>query len=199
MRLRSALLLLLIVLAPSSLDAQLRKREPRRSGFFGGLAVGVGSAGASCDGCDFDRRTGIAAGFRLGSTVGDPNLLLGFAFDAWTDKSGGIRDLVANGGAAVYYYPFGRRPFFVKGGLGFSVYQSRGQGLTLKSVGWGVATGAGYDIKLGRSLALTPEVNFFLGWPGDVEDRNAGGPPVATGWSQNTADLRLGVTYYTMY
>ena len=58
--------------------------------------------------------------------------------------------------------------------------------------GLGFIVGAGYDIPLGRRIALTPAVNFWYGQPGDLK---VAGTTVASNWKHNVIDFTIGVTF----
>src|SRR5207247_10708538 len=60
--------------------------------------------------------------------------------------------------------------------------------------GWGFTAGAGYDIRVGRDVSLTPVVNYVYGGVGDVNESGVG--RFATGWKQYVIDFGLGVTFH---
>ncbi len=184
----------LLALAPA-LPAQQRQLAKRREGLWIGLGGGYGTADVSCDsGCvNSDRAGGLGASFRIGGTL-QPTLLLGADLAFWTHKAGGIRDYILNGSATVSHYPLRRSNFFVKGGAGFSVYQSRGLGNEVKGAGLGVIGGVGYDVRISSNLFITPYGNLYLGWPGELRNQ---GVLVSRGWKQNVADVGVAVMYYT--
>ena len=94
--------------------------------------------------------------------------------------------------ASLYLYPRLRSGFFVTGGLGFSNYHINSTP-SWDGTGWGFTAGAGYDLRFGRDVSLTPVVNYFWGGVGDVY---RGGLTPFTGWRQNVLDVGLGVTFH---
>src|SRR5258705_13980183 len=90
-----------------------------------------------------------------------------------------------------YFFTAVRRGLFVPGGLGFSNYHVN-SAPSFDGTGWGFTAGAGYDIRVGRDVSLTPVVNYVYGAVGDVNESGAG--RFATGWKQNVGEVGLGVT-----
>jgi hypothetical protein len=56
------------------------------------------------------------------------------------------------------------------------------------STGWGFTLGAGYDIRVGRNISLTPVADYWYG--GGLK------PFGATGWKQHVIDFGLDVTFH---
>ncbi len=129
------------------------------------------------------RRDGFWIGFGLG--YGSANV----SCDNFTET-------IANVTASIYFYPQARGGFFLTGGVGFSGYHAN----TVPSsdgTGWGFTGGAGYDIRVGRDVSLTPVVNFVYGALADFDVPVSGGGIVrARNWRQNVVDLGLGVTFH---
>lgn len=57
--------------------------------------------------------------------------------------------------------------------------------------GLGFLANAGYDIGVSRRVSITPAVNFWYGWPGDLRIQ---GETLARDWSQNVVDFTIGLT-----
>ncbi len=195
MRAASRFLAGLGVLALVGAGAAAAQRPQTREGFWIGFGFGYGSADASCETIlgspcgNADRQRGVTGFLKLGGTL-SPNLLLGGAVNAWTKEDQGITETLGNVTASVYFYPAPANGFFLTGGLGFSSYQASDGG-TIDGNGWGFTAGLGYDIRVGRNVSLTPNVNFVYGAVGDIEKGAA-----ATGWKQNIFDVGLGVTFH---
>jgi hypothetical protein len=159
-----------------------------REGFWIGFGFGYGSAHATCNGCG-STSTGGATGFlKLGGTL-SPNVLLGGAVNGWVKSSGGLTERLGNVTGSVYYYPARASGFFVTGGLGFSSYDLSDGG-SITGTGWGFTCGAGYDVRVGRNISLTPVANFAYGGVGDLSDN------FTTGWKQSVIDFGLGITFH---
>jgi len=95
--------------------------------------------------------------------------------------------------ASVYLYPQAKSGFFLTGGLGFSNYYVNSTP-SFDGTGWGFTAGAGYDIRVGRDVSLTPVVNYVYGGVGDVNESGVG--RFATGWKQSVIDFGVGVTFH---
>ena len=187
---RVAVLLAGLCAAASAARAQYPQR---RDGFWIGFGLGYGSANITCDNCNAGPRTGGVTGFlKLGGSP-SRNLLIGGAINAWGHSDGNATETMANVTGSVYLYPQRRSGFFVTGGLGFSTYHVDTDP-SWDGTGWGFTAGAGYDVRVGRDVSLTPVVNYFWGAVGDVHRPGLG--VVATGWRQNVVDFGLGVTFH---
>ena len=165
-----------------------------RQGFWIGFGFGYGGAQVSCDGCgDASRQGGAAVFLKMGGTL-SRKLLLGGELNGWGRAENGGGVALGNTSAAVYFYPATNSGFFIKGGLGFSSYVSLdSEGTTADGSGWGGLAGLGYDIRVGRSVSLTPVANFYFGQIGDV---NSNGAAVLTGANQSVFDIGLGITFH---
>jgi Outer membrane protein beta-barrel domain len=164
----------------------------RREGFWLGLGLGYGSANITCDNCGSGSRMGGTTVFlKLGGTP-SRNVRIGASINAWTHEVGGTTEAIGNVTASLFYYPVTRSGFFVTGGLGFAGYNLNSSP-EVNGSGWGFTTGAGYDIRVGRNLSLTPVVNYVYG---ALEDFGVPGIGTAHGWKQNYVDVGLGVTFH---
>lgn len=104
--------------------------------------------------------------FRIGGTP-DQNLRIGAEVTTWvnpyTDEDGfRITETLSSLTLIGQFYPIRTAGLFVKGGVGVGATTSTiDYGNTLTESGFVVQYGAGYDIRLSRSLALTPTVEVF--------------------------------------
>ena len=168
-----------------------------RHGFWIGLGGGVGSAKATCDDCgSSNRETGVAGYIKLGGTLNE-HLLLGAESNVWSKTQEGVTVNFYNFAATLTVYPQPASGFFLKGGVGLSLVdtQFREGSATLSidpGYGLGVITGAGYDVRVGRNISITPTVNFWYGKPGNVPHKD----PFFTNWRQNVVDFTIGVTFH---
>jgi len=186
-----------LIAAFSCAASAARAQYPqRRDGFWIGFGLGYGSANITCDNCADSSSVGSITGFvKLGGAPSG-NLLIGGAINGWWRTNEGMTETIANVTASVYLYPVTRSGFFVTGGLGLSTYHantfpaSHGTGL-------GLTAGAGYDIRVGRDVSLTPVVNFVYGALGDFDvPLSSGGFATARGWKQHVIDVGVGVTFH---
>jgi hypothetical protein len=170
-----------------------------RSGFWIGLGGGIGSAGIGCDDdCDGGEREWAPAGYvKLGGTL-SKRVLLGAEFNLWFDEQEGTTLNFYDAVATVTFYPQRTSGFFLKGGVGaaFLDMEFRDDDTTITvdlGTGLGVLAGAGYDFRVGRRTSITPAVNFWHGWPGDIK---LGGETVFSNFRYNVVDFTVGVTFH---
>jgi hypothetical protein len=189
---QAVLIAAILALVPARSGVAQTAQE--RHGFWIGFGFGFGSAEVTCDQCGAaSRDDGGAMFLKMGGTL-SRKLLLGGELNGWgrADNGGGV--VVGNTSAAVYFYPGTNSGLFFKGGLGFSSYLSLdSEGGTADGSGWGGVAGVGYDIRIGRSVSLTPVANFHFGEIGDV---TSNGTTVMTGVNQNVFDIGLGITWH---
>jgi outer membrane autotransporter protein len=124
----------------------------------------------------------------MGGTL-SPNLLLGGESNGWVDGDRRAGNL----SAALYYYPWAARGFFIKGGLGLSVRLTDEGSETRKGSGLGLTAGIGYDYRVGKNISLTPVLNYFYGSIGEF---STDGLVSAGDWNQNVVQLALGLTFH---
>lgn len=104
--------------------------------------------------------------FRIGGAP-DQNLRIGGEVTTWvnpyTDPDGyQITEALSSVTLIGQFYPIRTAGLFVKGGVGIGVTTSSLEfSNTLTETGFVAQYGAGYDIRLSRSLALTPTVEVF--------------------------------------
>lgn len=138
-----------------------------RKGFWIGVGMGVGSIG--CEGCA-TRATGLSGNFSLGGTL-SKRVLLGAFFNGWTKSENGVTLTAGTLTAGVRVYPSLANGFFLAGGIGVANEQLDINGFgSVGGTGTGAMLGVGWDIRVGRSVSLTPffnslglEVNGELG------------------------------------
>jgi len=176
--------------AASSARAQYPQR---RDGFWIGFGLGYCTANISCDDCASGSRTdGITGFLKLGGAP-SRNVLVGGAINGWSHYDGSVTERMTNVTASLYLYPATRSGFFVTGGVGIANYHVN-SAPSFDGTGLGFTAGAGYDIRVGRDISLTPVVNYEYGRVGDVNEAGLG--RFATGWKQNVVDFGLGVTFH---
>ena len=191
-----SVLALLCVAVPSVATAQ------EREGFWFGIGAGVGLAEIRCDDCDTGRENGGVGNIRLGWTLNE-HLLLGGEVNAWAKTFALEEDLTAtaklyNVSATLTYYPKVTSGFFVKGGAGVSGasmdFDLARTNVTVEvGTGPGLFAGAGYDLRVGRRISVTPAVNV---WHGQLGDVTLSGAPLLNNWKHNVVDFTLGITFH---
>ena len=187
---RVAVLLAGLCAAASAARAQYPQR---RDGFWIGFGLGYGSSQVTCDSCRRVSRQGGVTGFLKLGGAPSRNLLIGAALNGWAHSDGSATETMANVTASLYLYPRRRSGFFVTGGVGLSTYHINSTP-SWDGTGWGWTAGAGYDLRFGRDVSLTPVVNYTWGDVGDVNLGSSG--TTFTGWRQNVLDVGLGVTFH---
>jgi hypothetical protein len=169
-----------------------------RNGFWIGVGAGYGSASveASCEGCESEKREGAISGFvKLGGTLNE-HVLLGAESNVWAKEEEDVTLLLGSVTGTVTFYPRASSGFFLKGGAGFSYVDMQEKSgdvtVSIDKVGWGVLLGAGYDLRVGRNVSLTPCINYHFGKPGDL---TANGETLP-GWKQDVVSFELGITFH---
>lgn len=174
-----------------------------REGFWIGVGGGYGSAGADCDECGEgeDRLSSATAYLRGGWTL-NQRTLVGIDFNVWSktaqaDKVETTLNLY-NVTGSLTFYPAATSGFFMKAGAGISALDSDadfdGANITTDlGTGLGLTAGAGYDIRLGRMISLTPAVGYWYGRPGDLR---VGPETILNNWRQNVFEFTVGITFH---
>jgi hypothetical protein len=168
-----------------------------RQGFWIGFGGGYGSAGIDCEDCDTSEREGsFTLFFKLGGTLNE-HVLLGVETNGWIKEEGSTTLTLGTITGTVTFYPQASSGFFLKAGVGGSwVNTEERLGSVTVSVdkwGWGVLTGIGYDIRVAKSISITPSVNYYFGQSGDIAIL---GTPALPGFKHNVVDFVVGITFH---
>jgi len=150
----------LVSSAPTLAQDQARSRH---EGFWIGFGIGGGSAKAEND--TADALGGGAVYLRLGGTLSQ-KWLLGGELMAWGRGEDGATTSRANVSFTALFYPSDNAGFYLKGGVGSS-YVNRtltviGTTASVERGGGGFTLGAGFDIRLGSNLYLTPNIDWMF-------------------------------------
>jgi outer membrane protein with beta-barrel domain len=138
--------------------------------------------------------------FALGGTV-SPHLRLGGEVNAWIneyqDSGSGynVTETLVGGLLTGQVYPVNRLGLFFKGGLGISrsaAYVSGGD--DTGETGFAYLGGAGYEIRLGRSIFLTPAVNVMYHRSSPGRDA-LGDPDNLGGLRERVFTVGVGITF----
>ncbi|MEO8452022.1 MAG: outer membrane beta-barrel protein [Gemmatimonadota bacterium] len=170
----AALSMAVAALAANSADAQRRRglvdvsERSDRHGFWFQAGVGAGKDQFKFadENSYADNPTKPTFTIRMGGTV-SPNFRLGGELTSYVNSftnGAGYRTTEYVGGLFLIgqYYPIRDAGFFIKGGGGLTrsgADVSGGQGTS--EDGFGFTAGAGYEIRLGRAIYLTPTVDWF--------------------------------------
>jgi hypothetical protein len=188
--LRAAAAATALLLFAGSTHAQ-RAHEHR--GFW--IGFGLGGGINLTEGMDGESLAGGSGYIRLGGTPSQ-RVLLGFESIGWARGSSGTTLGRANSSFVVLFYPTMDGGLFFKGGVGgASVARVSDEGNTTTTTtesGFGVTLGAGWDVRIGRNLYLSPNLDLLLQMLGEEEDPVLGNIP-----STNSILLfTLGLTWH---
>ena len=155
----------------TSLSAQDNARPPvEHRGLWLSGGLGGGSTDNDEGSLTSDDDSGPAGYFRLGGSVSQ-HILLGGEVIGMTFDRDGTDVSFANATFTLIYDPALPGGFFAKGGIGFASVMTSldigGGTFTTDDEGFGVTIGAGYDIRIGGNLYLTPNVDFLFQTYGD--------------------------------
>lgn len=155
------------VLLTSGARPLAAQAESPHEGPWYGVSVGAGWDRMSCGICAGERRGGLAATVRAGGTL-NPGLLLGGEAGGWSNNSGGVDEFLASFGAVLHWFPDPAGPLQLKGGFGYLSYRASDIENTLSTTSFGPLVGIGYDLRVGRSLAVTPSASWMFTPFGDL-------------------------------
>lgn len=157
---------LVLGLVPASGIAQGGDMDNRhtRDGFFFSFGLGAGSAGFECDACggSFDRENGLSGTIKLGGSLSQ-TVQLGVATNGWVKSENNVDYRLAFLSAILVLYPSSREGFFLQLGLGGMSGVVEDPFDEITTIGAAAMLGLGYDIRIGRSVSLTPYVNLLSG------------------------------------
>lgn len=196
MRVRSwqfiAALTVLTVPTTTNLAAQ---RPQIRQGFWIGLAGGTGNLMWDCDGCASRDHGGGTINIRLGGSPSQQFLLGGEINELLVDL--GTSEIGAGYVAfTVYWYPRATGGLFLKGGPGVGTYyRHTSDTATARSASAAIQLGAGYDIRVGRKISISPMLTWWSSKKAYLKEEGA---PIATGFRQVGVALQFGVTFYNI-
>ena len=142
-------------------SARAESYPQTRTGWFIGLATGVGNAGFASEP---ERETGAAGSFRVGYALNE-QWGLGIESNAWRKNVNDVTFTFNVAGPAVYFYP-GSGGLVLRGGVGMGgVHASASSGSVTVSQtdsGLGFTAGAAYEFRIMRTFSLGPQIDF--GW-----------------------------------
>ena len=160
----------LFLLTPATFAEEISTR----TGFWGGIDVGVGLLDQSVDEID-DDETALFLGFKAGYTI-NPHFRMGLELSGWLLEEGNLEDpRVGEGISQIFliarYYPGQRSNLFAKAGGGYvSIWNNR-PGESRRKSGWGFTAGVGYDFLLDKKVALSPFVTYSFGDADEIDYR----------------------------
>jgi len=124
----------------------------------------------------------LSGGLALGGTLGQ-KVVLGIGSNGWSKSEAGTTLTAGTLTALIRFYPSATGGFFLLGGLGVGSVRLEVANLgSLTETGFGALLGLGYDIRIGRTVSLTP---FWNGFGVEASDLDA-----------NVGQLGLGLTVH---
>ena len=154
-----------MTLAAGPLRAQEQSSGHPHRGFW--IGFGFGGGINLSKGLDGEQLGGGGGYLRLGGTPSQ-KVLLGFESIGWVREVDGATLGRGNASFAVMFYPSEKGGAFLKGGVGTATVAratTSGNSTTATSQGgFGLTVGAGWDVRLGRNIYLTPNLDFLFQW-----------------------------------
>lgn len=143
-----------------------------RSGFWGGINIGIGSVQQSFEGTE-ENQERFFLGFEGGYTL-SPNFLVGVELSGWLIESSNLEDPSEGEGIMQAFlttrcYPSSTMGLFAKIGGGYVSHWNNQPGEPRRESGYGVTFGGGYDFPINKNFAITPFINYSY-W--ETDDRN---------------------------
>ena len=177
LRIISLVAFFLFALLESSLiiPKALAEEKFERSGFRGGVNVGVGFVQQSSKGAEEDGDH-FYLGFEGGYTI-NPHFLIGVELSGWLIEATNYNDPSEGEGIMqafliTRYYPSSTMGLFAKVGGGYVDHWSNHPGEPSRKNGHGLTFGGGYDFPINKNLAVAPFLNYSF-WETDDQDRDA--------------------------
>ena len=160
-----------LTLAAGVAAAQGSSGAHEHKGFW--IGFGLGGGVNLSEGLDGDRLGGGSGYLRLGGTPSQ-RVLLGFEGNFWGRDQDGAGIARGNGTFAAMFYPSAQGGAFLKGGIGWSnisrATTSGNSTTTTTESGFGLTLGAGWDVRLGRNIYLTPNIDALFQWFDSKDD-----------------------------
>jgi hypothetical protein len=189
-RLRLTALLLAALAVPRAAAAQ----NPRLHGPWLGAGLGVGSAKVNCDLCVNDRNGGLS-GFLGGGVALGPSVRAGLELSGWRDETDGVRQTLMLYGGSLYWTLVPGSAWYLKGGLGLLHYHADTvddpEDDPLDASTAALQLGAGYELRTGGRVRVTPFANLIVSTSGNLTSGNS----VVTDASFSNLQLGVGVTW----
>ena len=185
------------LVACTTLPAQ---RPQVRKGFWANLGFGLDNVAWQCDGCPKRSQGSRSLVLRVGWTL-NKKALLGVelngsvigqtpSFDSLDQQ---VRARVAT--IAASWYPSAAGGLFLKAGVGRSWWYNREQGTSTnaESAASAILVGAGYDLRVGRMISITPMLTLWGSLKADLKD---GSTTDATNFRNTVAAFQVGATFH---
>jgi hypothetical protein len=186
------LLMTCALLAFGAAPAAAQETTTLRGPWVGG-GIGAASASVNCDICIGDRNGGLS-GYLAGGLRLTPALHLGAELGGWFDQTEDVHQRLLLYGASLWWHPRPGQHWFLKGGVGLMSYRAAtgnddDDPLTANAAA--LQLGAGYDLRAGRKLWLSPFANLAVTSSGNLTSGNT----IVTGASFSMLQVGAGLTW----
>jgi Outer membrane protein beta-barrel domain len=180
------------LLAALALSQPARAQDATLRGPWLGAGIGTASAAVNCDICTGDRNGGLS-GYLSGGFTFSRNLRAGAELAGWRDETAGVTQRLILYGASLYWVPTPTASWYLKGGVGLLSYRASTEDDEedpLEASTGALQLGAGYDMRVGSKVWLTPFANLIVSTSGDLSSGNT----IVTDASFSLMQIGAGVT-----
>jgi hypothetical protein len=198
---RTPLLLFVLILAmaaPAMAQPPQAPAPVHPDGWWGSFGAGIAGLRFACEDCGEDQPVyeAPAVTVSFGKSIGT-KVAFGVEYSgAFPALDSGARVVASSLAGVARWYPSASK-IFLKFSVGLSrvraTVTSNGETLSEIRNGTGIAFGLGYDIRVGRSVALTPYAGWYMSAIGDI---GAAGTAQKRDVSWNTWSAGVGVTIF---
>ena len=137
-------------------------------GMWYGFGLGWGWSRVGCDVCRGDL-VGGATGMLRGGITQSQKLDLGLEINGWRQNYEGVERWHGTFSLMAYYYPGPIRRLSLSGGFGMTLYRASDAEDAFTSTSFGPQFGVGYELSVGSSLTLAPQVEIVAAPLGDLQ------------------------------
>lgn len=181
------------LLAALALSQPAAAQEATLRGPWLGAGIGTASAAVNCDICSGDRNGGLSGYLTGGFTLGR-GLRAGAELAGWRDETAGVTQRLVLYGASIYWVPTPTASWYLKGGIGLLNYRASTDDEDEDPITAGTGAlqlGAGYDLRAGSRVWLSPFANLIVSTSGNLTSGNS----VVTDASFSLMQIGVGVTW----
>ncbi|HEY7611946.1 MAG TPA: outer membrane beta-barrel protein [Gemmatimonadales bacterium] len=181
------------LLAALALSQSARAQDATLRGPWLGAGLGTASAAVNCDICTGDRNGGLS-GYLAGGFTFSRSLRAGAELAGWRDETAGVTQRLLFYGGSLYWVPTPTASWYLKGGIGLLNYHAatgdEDEDPLTASTG-ALQLGAGYDLRAGSKLWLTPFANLIVSTSGNMTSGNS----IVTDASFSLMQIGAGITW----
>ena len=181
------------LLAALALSQPARAQDPTLRGPWLGAGVGTASAAVNCDICTGDRNGGLS-GYLSGGFTFSRSLRAGAEIAGWRDQTAGVSQRMILYGASLYWVPTPTASWYLKGGVGLLNYHAAtgdDDEDPLGASAGALQLGAGYDLRVGSKVWLSPFANLIVSTSGNITSGNS----IVTDASFSLMQIGAGITW----